>query len=108
VIQQLYEGTRFWGTFVLFDVPPYEADSNKTKYTFLYENREILEKTQQRRLLPQSRKPLFPPLSFIPFPTQSKIIPQHLLLMTNQTKKTIPVPIKQQLIKDGPEEISKT
>ncbi len=51
VIQQLYEGTRFWGTFVFFDVPPYEADSNKTKYTFLDSNREILEKTQQRRLL---------------------------------------------------------
>jgi hypothetical protein len=50
-MQQYYEGTRFWGTFVFFDVPPYEKDSNKTKYTFLDSNQEILSRTQQTRLL---------------------------------------------------------
>ncbi len=37
VVQNLYEGTRFWGSFVFFDVPSYEEDSNKTKYVFLNE-----------------------------------------------------------------------
>ena len=51
MMQQHYEGTRFWGTFVFFDVPPYEKDSNKTKYTLLDSNRDIIERNQQRRLL---------------------------------------------------------
>jgi hypothetical protein len=51
VVQNLYEGTRFWGSFVFFDVPPYEFDTNKTKYTLLSPNKDILEKLNQRRLL---------------------------------------------------------
>ena len=29
--QNMYEGVRFWGIFVFFDVPPYETISNQTK-----------------------------------------------------------------------------
>jgi hypothetical protein len=32
--QNLYEGARFWGTFVYFSVPPYEENLNRTKYIF--------------------------------------------------------------------------
>ena len=28
----LCEGVRFWAIFVFFDVPPWEKNSNKTKY----------------------------------------------------------------------------
>ena len=41
--QNLYEGARFWGTFVFFDVPPYEENSNRTKYTFKSADKEILQ-----------------------------------------------------------------
>lgn len=30
--QNLYEGSRFWGQFVFFDVPNWEQNSNKTKF----------------------------------------------------------------------------
>lgn len=30
--QNLYEGVRFWAIFVFFDVPPWEKNSDKTKY----------------------------------------------------------------------------
>ena len=30
--QNMYEAVRFWGSFVFFDVPNWEANSNKTKY----------------------------------------------------------------------------
>ena len=30
--QNLYEGVRFWAIFVFFDVPPWESNSNRTKY----------------------------------------------------------------------------
>lgn len=29
--QNMYEGVRFWATFVFFDAPPYEQISNQTK-----------------------------------------------------------------------------
>jgi hypothetical protein len=32
--QNLYEGVRFWGMFVMFDVPAWEKNSVRTKYAF--------------------------------------------------------------------------
>ncbi len=33
--QNLYQGARFWGSFVFFDVPKWEKNSDKTKYAVL-------------------------------------------------------------------------
>lgn len=33
--QNMYEGVRFWAIFVFFDVPPWEKNSDKTKYVIV-------------------------------------------------------------------------
>lgn len=51
IAENLYEGSRFWGSFIFFDVPPYQQNSNKTKYTFTLPDREIVNNQTHRRLL---------------------------------------------------------
>lgn len=50
ISENLYEGTRFWGSFVFFDVPPYEQNSNRTKYTFSEPDSDIVQNSKSRRL----------------------------------------------------------
>ena len=51
----MYEGVRFWAIFVFFDVPPWEKNSNKTKYVVVPPVSEVV---QNSRLL-QHRRTLF-------------------------------------------------
>ena len=50
--QNLYEGVRFWAMFVFFDVPPWEENSDKTKYVIVppvqdvVKNARLLEERQ--------------------------------------------------------------
>lgn len=46
--QNFYEGVRFWAAFVFFDVPPWEQDSNKTKYVVVPNVHDLI---QNARLL---------------------------------------------------------
>lgn len=53
--QNLYEGVRFWAIFVFFDVPPWEKNSNKTKYAVVPAVSDLVKNS---RLL-QNRRALF-------------------------------------------------
>ena len=50
ISENLYEGSRFWGSFVFFNVPPYEQNSDKTKYSFSTPDQEIIQNSKARRL----------------------------------------------------------
>lgn len=44
--QNLYEGVRFWAIFVFFDVPPWEKNSDKTKYVVVPAVSEVVKDTR--------------------------------------------------------------
>lgn len=54
--QNLYEGTRFWATFVFFDVPAWEKNSYRTKYAVVPQVSEIVKNA---RLLENEPRTLF-------------------------------------------------
>jgi len=47
--QNMYSGVRFWASFVLFDVPNWEENSNYAKYAF---SETVADKVAGRRLFP--------------------------------------------------------
>ena len=52
--QNMYEGARFWSSFIYFEVPEWEADGELTKYMMAKNASELIENNEQSARLLQT------------------------------------------------------